>query len=134
MILLDTSAWVEYLRGTGSRVHLLTREMLRDDQPFAVCGAIRMEVLMGARSERHLRQLSALLARGTMLPTDPAQYDEAASLYRQARRQGVTVRKAMDCLIAAHTIAASLSVLHSDADFRGLARSSELQEHPDSLM
>lgn len=133
MILIDTSAWVEFLRETGSVVHLRTREILRDDKSFATCAPVRMELLMGARSERHLRQLDALLARGTVLPTGPAQYDEAASLYRQARRQGVTVRKAMDCLIGAHAIAAAIPVLHSDADFQGLARSTDLQEHPDSL-
>lgn len=88
---------------------------------------------MGARSERHLRQLSATLARGTMLATGPARYDEAAALYRQSRRRGVTVRKAMGCLIAAHAIAASIHVLHDDTDFRGLARSTDLGEDPDSL-
>lgn len=132
MILIDTSAWVEFLRATGSGVHVRIREMLRDDEPFATCAPIRMELLMGARGEQHLRQLDALLARGAMLPTRPTHYDEAAALYRQARRHGVTVRKAMDCLIGAHAIAAAIPVLHSDADFQGLARTTDLREHADS--
>ena len=133
MILLDTSAWVEFLRDTGSRVHLAVREIVRADEPFATCAAIRMELLMGARDEHHLQQLSALLARGTMLATPPGRYDEAAALYRQARAHGVTVRRAMDCLIGAHAIAAAVPVLHADADFHGLARSTALEEHPASL-
>lgn len=133
MILIDTSAWVEYLRGTGSGTNLCVRAILRDEEPFAVCAPVRMEVLMGARSERHLRELTALLARGTMLRTRPSHYDEAAALYRPCRRSGVTIRKAMDCLIGAHAIGASISVLHHDDDFAGLAQCTPLTEHPESL-
>lgn len=133
MTLVDTSAWVEYLRATGSGTHRAVRALLEADEPFATCAAVRMEVLMGARSERHLRELTALLARGTMLPTTPGHYDEAAAMYRQCRRAGVTVRKAMDCLIGAHAVRAATAVLHHDEDFAGLARCTALAQHPASL-
>jgi predicted nucleic acid-binding protein len=81
-----------------------------------------MEVLAGARDERHLRDLRGLLARARILPTRPADYEDAAALYRACRRRGETVRKLMDCLIAVHAIRENIPLLHADADFDVLAR------------
>lgn len=125
MILIDTSAWVEFLRGTGSAVCERVDEALGGE--VAVCDAIRMEVLAGARDERHLDALRRLLARASVLPTAPAQYEEAASLFRRCRREGETVRRLLDCLIAAVAIRAAVPVLHRDADFDVLARHTELE-------
>jgi len=128
VILIDTSAWIEYLRASGSPVNLRVREVLAEDRDFAVCHPVRMEVLMGARDEEHLRRLSRLLARGRLLPTTPGHFDEGASLYRACRRRGETIRKAMDCLIAAHAIRAETPVLHCDGDFTVLARHTAMRE------
>ena len=105
MILIDTSAWVEFLRGTGSAVCGRVDAALGGD--MAVCDAIRMEVLAGARDERHLDALRRLLARASVLPTGPVEYEEAASLFRRCRREGETVRRLLDCLIAAVAIRAA---------------------------
>ncbi len=129
MILIDTSAWIEFLRDTGSPVCLLVDELLSDE--IAVCDAVRMEVLAGARDEFHLRDLRGLLARTVMLPTRPVDYEDAAALYRRCRRQGETVRKLIDCLIASVAISAGAQVLHMDIDFDVLARHTELQLYGD---
>jgi predicted nucleic acid-binding protein len=127
MILLDTSAWIEFLRGTGSFVCDEVDRLLAAD--IAVCDATRMEVLAGARDEGHLRQLRGLLARATVLPTGPADYESAAALYRTCRRHGETVRKLIDCLIAAIAIREHVTVLHADTDFDALARHTALEIH-----
>ncbi len=124
MILIDTSAWVEFLRNTGSPVCGLVDELLAGD--VAVCDAIRMEVLAGARDEAHLGSLRRLLARATVIRTETADYDDAAALYRRCRRQGETVRKLIDCLIAAAAIRADVPIVHNDSDFDALARHTEL--------
>lgn len=115
MILIDTSAWVEFLRDTGSPVCNLVDELLTTD--IAVCDAVRMEVLAGARDESHLRSLRGLLARATVLQTQTTDYDDAAALYRLCRSQGETVHKLIDCLIAAAAIRADAQILHNDSDF-----------------
>jgi predicted nucleic acid-binding protein len=130
MILVDTSAWIEFLRDTGSEVCNSVDRLL--DEDLAICDAVSMEVLAGARNERHLIQLRGLLARATMLPTSPADYEVAASMYRSCRTQGETVRKLIDCLIGAVAVRAGAEVLHADTDFVALARHTELRLHPDS--
>lgn len=120
MILVDTSAWVEFLRDTGSPTCVRVDELLADE--VATCQPVRMELLAGARDERHLQDLRGLLARATVVPTLAIDYEDAVALYRSCRRHGETVRKLIDCLIAAHTIRAGLPLLHADADFEVLAR------------
>lgn len=125
MTLVDTSAWIEYLRDTGSATCNRVDALL--DEEMAICDAIRMEVLAGARNERHLNDLRRLLARATVLPTEPTHYDDAATLYRICRQQGETVRRLIDCLIGAIAIRAGVPVLNSDSDFGVLARHTDLK-------
>src|SRR6476469_5428125 len=99
MILVDTSAWIEFLRDTGSAVCVRVDEVLVAD--LASCDPIRMELLAGARSDAHLRERRGLLARTALVPTNPIDYEDAATLYRTCRLNGDTVRKLIDCLIAA---------------------------------
>ena len=75
----------------------------------------------------NLQALRRLLARATVLPTDPAHFEEAAALFRRCRREGETARRLIDCLIAAVAIRSGVSVLHRDADFDVLARRTELE-------
>ncbi|MEO6654089.1 MAG: PIN domain nuclease [Ilumatobacteraceae bacterium] len=128
MILVDTSAWIEFLRDTGSDVCVAVDRLL--DADLAICDAVSMEILAGARNERHLIQLRGLLARPSMLPTTPADYDNAASMYRSCRARGKTVRKLMDCLIGAVAVRAGAQILHADVDFDTLARHTDVQLHP----
>jgi predicted nucleic acid-binding protein len=125
MILIDTSAWIEFLRDTGSAVCARVDELLEAE--IATCHPIRMEVLAGARDERHLAELRGLLARAVLIPTEPTDYEDAAALYRACRRAGETVRKLIDCLIAATAVRAGIAVLHADSDFDRLARYTRLR-------
>jgi len=130
VIVVDTSAWIDFLRDTDSPVCNAVDRLL--DADLAVCDAISMEILAGARDDHHLSQLRGLINRATMLPTTPADYDEAAALYRVCRRRGETVRKLIDCLIAAVTIRAGAELLDADVDFVALERHTELRTHEDS--
>lgn len=125
MILVDSSAWIEFLRDTDSPSCRKVDSLLGGD--IAICDPIRMEVLAGARSEAHLADLRALLARASTLPTQPRHYEMAAVLYRNARSSGITVRRIIDCLIAAVAIDHDAVLLHADRDFDGLARTSALK-------
>ncbi len=125
MILVDTSAWIEFLRDSASPICERVEEVLAYE--IAVADPIRMEVLSGARNEQHLLDLKRLLARGAVLHSRPIDYDQAAILYRQCRANGETVRKLIDCLIAAIAIRNDVVLLHQDADFEVLARHTALR-------
>jgi len=125
LIVVDTSAWVEFLRDTRSPVCMRVDELLGGD--VATCDPIRMEVLAGARDESHLDDLRKLLARASVVEVVPADYEDAAALYRTCRRRGETVRKLIDCLIGAMAIRAGAQVLQADSDFETLARHTPLE-------
>ena len=125
MVLIDTSAWVEFLRDTGSPACERVQQALVDEA--ATADPVRMEVLAGARNELHMIQLRRLLARCMHFAADPVDYEQAATLYRQCRANGETVRKLIDCLIAAVAIRHGVPVLHRDADFDVLRRHTGLE-------
>lgn len=125
MILIDTSAWIEFLRDTGSPVCTRVDELLAGE--IATCDPVRMEVLAGARDERHLNDLRRLLARASVIGLVSADYEDAAAVYRTCRRRGATVRRVIDCLIAAVALRSGVPVLHADGDFDVLARHTSLQ-------
>jgi predicted nucleic acid-binding protein len=121
--LVDTSAWVEFLRGTGSDTHRAVRNLLEDDAPVHTTDVVMMEILAGARDEDHHQQLRRLLARCNYLPVDGlASYEAAADLYRACRQAGETVRALTDCVIGAVALRTGVSILHNDRDFDVLAR------------
>jgi hypothetical protein len=127
VILVDTSAWVEYLRGTDSAVDLRVGAAIEADEPLATTGIVVLELLAGARDERHARDLGRLLDRCRFLPLEePSDHEAAASLYRTCRRQGATIRRLPDCLIAAVAMRTGAEVLHDDVDFDEIARHAPL--------
>ena len=127
MIVVDTSAWVEFLRGTGSPADLRVTSLL-DTGDVLVPDAVRLELLAGAGSEERAAELARLLARFRPTATvSPGDHDVAALLYRRARRSGTTVRSLLDCLIAAVALRLDAEVLARDRDFDVLAKVSELR-------
>jgi predicted nucleic acid-binding protein len=127
VILVDTSAWIEFLRDTGSPACEEVDRLLASGA--AVTDPIVMEVLAGARDDRHLRDLRGLLGRAELLRCKSVDYETAALLYRACRTKGETVRKLVDCLIASVAVRNAVPILHVDADFDTLARHTDLQVH-----
>lgn len=128
MILVDSSAWVEYLRGTGSRVHRRVRELLESEERLASTEVVVMEVLAGARDDAHLERLRRILFGCEFLPlAGLSDYEDAAALYRQCRRAGKSLRSLTDCLIAVVAIRGGTELLHADRDFDTIARHAPLR-------
>lgn len=127
-MVVDTSAWIEYLRATGSRVDEALTDAVRQGSQIAVPDVVRMELLAGAGSDEHAKDLQRLLTRFTALPAaSPADHEVAAALYRTARRSGETVRSLLDCLVAAAALRTDAAVLARDRDFEVLATVSTLR-------
>lgn len=123
--LVDTSAWIEVFRRGGPKLE----EIVAIDD-VVTCLPVIQEVLQGFGNER-----AFAIARDSLLafpiveaPLDVEVIDHAVSLYRAARKRGVTVRSSVDCLIAACAIRNGLEVVHRDRDYPALARVSDLKE------
>jgi hypothetical protein len=128
VILVDTSAWIEFLRATGSPVNVQLRSLVQSGEPLATTEVVVMEVLAGARDDLHLDSLRRLLGGCDMLSVAGlADYEEAAGVYRDCRRAGITIRSLTDCLIAVVAVRADVELLHADRDFPMIARRAPLR-------
>lgn len=128
MIVVDTSVWIDVLNDTPTPQAQRCVEMIESGEPIALTDVILTEVLQGLRSdreaalvERHLRAFPILRLQ------DLDDFVLAARLYRAARRVGVTIRKTLDCLIAAPCVRTGAPLLHADEDFDRLATCTPLR-------
>lgn len=128
LIVVDTSAWVEFLRRTGSDVNLRLRRALEEREKVAVTELVIGEVLAGTRSRSELDGLRALMHSFTLLRLGGlGGYEEAAALSRACRAGGESIGSLTEALVAVPAIRAGAPVLHADADFDKLARHTPLQ-------
>ena len=116
-VLVDTSAWVEFLNGTGSPEAVAVDRLLAGEDDVCTCGIVVAEVLQGIRREREaleefFRKMTLLEAPGL------STYLKAAELYRTLRRRGVAVRSTIDCLIAVLADENGCALLFRDRDLR----------------
>lgn len=117
MIFVDSSVWIAYFNGVDSE-HTRLLDTALGTTRIVVGDLVLAEVLQGFRADRDFRQ-----ARTLMLHLDvrsvlsPALALRAAEHYRFLRRQGTTVRKTIDTVIATYCIDEDLPLLHDDTDF-----------------
>ncbi len=125
MLLVDTSVWIEFFR-RGSRFRFEGRFDLDE---VVTCLPVVQEVLQGFDDERAYRMAREAMLALPMVesPLGSEVFLEAVDLYRAARRQGLTVRSGVDCLIAACALRHSLPLAHLDRDFEALARVAPLE-------
>lgn len=122
MILVDTSAWVEFDRATGTSVDARLTELIATTDDVAVSEPVIMEVLAGARDDRRARDLRRLMDRFPLMRFDAAvDFDAATRIYRTCRRSGVTPRGMVDCMIAAVALRHGASMLAADSDLDRVA-------------
>jgi hypothetical protein len=129
VILVDTSAWVEFDRATGSPTDAaLTSLIEAGGASMAVTEPVLMEVLAGARDEQRHDDLRRLLTGFGWLSIDPvADFEGAARIYRACRTTGITPRGLIDCMIASVAIRTGSSLLATDRDYADMATVVPLQ-------
>ena len=123
-LLIDTSAWVDYLRGAGTpAANAVRHHLLAPATEVFICEPIAMELLAGAGDHARVRKLETLVNGLPSLSIDPwADFRDAAQIYRTARVAGETIRSLIDCLIAAVALNHAVTVLHKDRDFDAIAQ------------
>lgn len=128
MIVVDTSVWVDVLNERDTAQARRCIELLEDGAPLALTDVIITELLQGFRSEREAARVERYLRLFPILRLETLEdLALAARLYRLARQAGVTVRKTLDCLIAAPCVRDGVPILHADEDFDRLASCTPLR-------
>ncbi|WP_316415450.1 type II toxin-antitoxin system VapC family toxin [Mesoterricola silvestris] len=128
MILVDSSVWIDYFRGTATpQAEML--DALLGNEPLAVGDLILAEVLQGFQKDRDFNSAKQLLNSFQLVNiVDREVAIQAARNFRVLRGHGVTVRKTIDTLIATRCIKNGLVLLHSDRDFEPFATHLGLRE------
>jgi len=119
MVLVDTSVWVDYLTGAANE-HTVWLHGNLGQVTLGLTDLNYCEVLQGVRGDAAFLQVQQRFEDFPILQTGGQQLAwSAARNYRLLRKQGVTVRKTIDCLIATFCLLENHELLHRDRDFDG---------------
>ena len=117
MILVDSSVWIDYFKGTITAQTEKLDTLLRRE-PLAIGDLILTEVLQGFSNERDFNEARKMLTSLTVVELGGQRIAiQAARNFRALRNLGVTVRKTIDTVIATRCIESGYDLLHSDRDF-----------------
>jgi predicted nucleic acid-binding protein len=122
VILVDSSVWIDYFRGTIT-AQTETLDRLLDEEPLAIGDLILTEVLQGFEDERDFKRARRMLASLAVVELGGQDIAvQAARNFRSLRRRGVTIRKTIDTVIATRCIEDGYDLLHNDRDFEPFAK------------
>jgi len=131
VIVVDTSVWIDVLNDSATPAARHCVELLEADADLALTDVVLAELLQGLRSDREAERVEERLRAFTVLRLESLDdFVRSAALYRTARRSGVTIRRTLDCLIAAVCVREDVPILHADADFDRLASCTPLRVTP----
>ena len=117
MVLVDTTVWIDFFLA-NPYPHVETLEnLIAEREDICLCGIILTEVLQGIREDSEFKRTRDLLANLVFLPMQYSIFIRSAEIYRNLRQKGVTIRKPVDCMIAAVAIEHDIPLLHNDNDF-----------------
>jgi predicted nucleic acid-binding protein len=127
MMCVDSSIWISYFAHHEDKgAQLLDRALAADEEIF-VLPLIRTEVLMGFRHDRDFQEAMAILSAVPSLSLPDETYTRAAQMFRSLKKKGVTVRGAIDCIIAQACMDHSAELLTVDKDFSHIAKHTKLK-------
>ena len=128
MIVVDTSVWIAVLNDEDTPQARRCISLIEDGAPVGLTDVVYAEILQGLRTDREVRLVETHLRHFPILRLESLEdFALAATLYRQARRAGVTIRKTLDCLIAAPCVRVGAPILHADSDFDLLSSCTKLE-------
>ena len=117
MILVDSSVWIGYFRGAMTP-QTETLDSLLGREPLAIGDLILTEVLQGFTDERSFNKAKDMLTSLTIVELGGRHVAiQAARNFRALRKLGVSIRKAIDTIIATQCIESGYDLLHDDRDF-----------------
>lgn len=117
-VLVDTAIWIDYFAAKPTPQVAILEELVTEHRDLHVCGLVITEVLQGIRDDAVFRRTHQIFRTLPYLQMGYPTFVRAASIYRQLRRSGVSIRNTVDCLIAALAIEHNVKLLSADRDFQ----------------
>lgn len=119
MYLVDTSVWIDYIQGRDTPAVQLLDELLLNPLAVNLNEQIYLEILQGAKSVDSFNTLQRYFSGQLFSSFENSResHEKAARLYFECRRNGITVRSSLDCLIAQCALENELILLHQDRDY-----------------
>jgi len=127
MIVVDSNTWADFFNGIETSHVARLDTALERDEDLSVIPIIVTEVLQGFRTDTGFQRARRVLVSLSMIHPSLDCHVRAARLYRTLRRRGVTVRGAVDCVIAQTCLDVGAELLSPDADFEHIARHTPLK-------
>jgi predicted nucleic acid-binding protein len=129
VIFVDTSVLIGFLRGHSSPAIARLEALEEEDVPFVVPGLCCQEVLQGAKDEKEWRLLDEYFSSQDLrVASHPlASHWEAARIFFDCRRKGLTIRSSIDCLVAQLVLEHDGILLHDDGDYEMIRKVRPLQ-------
>jgi predicted nucleic acid-binding protein len=128
MILVDTSVWIDFFRGKDTSYAGILHDLIVNEADLCITGIILTEILQGIKDDKANKETKGYLLEFPLYDISGiTTYVEAANIFRRCMRKGKTVRKTIDCLIAAVAIENDLILLHNDSDFDSIAQCTALR-------
>jgi predicted nucleic acid-binding protein len=124
MYLVDTSVWVDYIKGANTPAVEFLDTLLLTPMTVGITDLIFMEILQGAKSQAGFEKLQRYFSTQQFYRFEDPQssFEAAALMFFNCRRRGITVRSSIDCLIAQCALENELILLHHDKDFQQLEK------------
>lgn len=116
-ILVDSSVWIDFFAGTETPQTIKLEHYIQSREDICICGFIITEILQGFFNQSEHDSAKNDFDNLIYLEDDRSTFELSATIYRELRRHGFTIRKTMDCLIAAIVVQNGVSFLQSDKDF-----------------
>lgn len=121
MVLVDTTVWIDLFRGKTTAEVREVERLVNEGEDLCTCGVILAEVLQGIRVDAEYRRVLSRMDAILFLDMNRLTFLRAAQIFRLLRSRGVTIRKPIDCMIAAVAIENDAALLHHDRDFNPIA-------------
>jgi len=119
-VLVDSTVWIDFLKNKKTPHTEKLIEIIKRREDLCICGFVLTEVLQGIRDEKQYVATKLQLSNLIYLSDDQSTFELGATIYRNLRKQGITIRNSIDCLIAAIVIQHDVSLLENDRDYRNI--------------
>ncbi len=127
MVLVDTTVWIDFLKGRNTKEVKKLEELLSDETDVFITGLIVQEILTGIKDRKERKKVRKELERFILIAPSLETHVQAAEIFDTCRKRGYTIRSIIDCLIASLAIEYDLTLLENDRDYAFISKALPLK-------